>query len=119
MSVILKAENGFGLHDTIGEFDTHKFAVVNMLMEFDSGRGTNYIIEEGGAVNVYAAHKLMPETCPRCGRLKRVFEMLQTRDCHGIPYRRVCEHCYLDIMEDSGYDGEYYDETDECIDYDY
>ncbi len=41
-----------------------------------------------------------------------------TKDCHGIPFRLVCFDCYTKLME-KGYDGEYYDESDECIDYDY
>ncbi len=46
--------------------------------------------------------------------------MWLTHDCHGIPYRYVCEDCWRDIMDsDYGYDGEYYTELDECIDYDY
>ena len=42
-----------------------------------------------------------------------------THDCHGIPFHLVCSECYGKIMEENGYDGEYYDETQECIDEDY
>lgn len=42
-----------------------------------------------------------------------------THDCHGIPFRSVCSKCYDKVMEENGYDGEYYDETQECIDEDY
>lgn len=45
-------------------------------------------------------------------------DMLYTKDCHGIPYRLLCFECYEKLMED-GYDGEYYTDTDECIDADY
>ena len=44
--------------------------------------------------------------------------MMETYDCHGIPFRYVCPDCYDKAME-KGYDGEYYTEADECIDYDY
>ena len=42
-----------------------------------------------------------------------------TYDCHGIPFRTVCCECADKIYEAKGYDGEYYTEIDECIDYDY
>ena len=45
--------------------------------------------------------------------------MSWTHDCHGIPFRLVCGGCYAKIMEEKGYDGEYYTEADECIDEDY
>lgn len=45
--------------------------------------------------------------------------MLFTYDCHGIPFRLVCWDCYNRVMDEKGYDGEYYTEADECIDYDY
>lgn len=44
--------------------------------------------------------------------------MLFTHDCHGIPFRLVCFDCYDRLMA-KGYDGEHYDETDECLDEDY
>ena len=56
--------------------------------------------------------------CPVCGREVERNEMLFTRDCHGITYRLVCYDCYERLME-NGYDGEYYTEADECIDYNY
>lgn len=46
-------------------------------------------------------------------------DMQWTHDCHGIAFRKVCLDCYDRIMEEKGYDGEYYTEADECIDYDY
>ena len=71
-------------------------------------------------------------TCPICGR---EFEYsssfrgdlydekdnpvaLRSYDCHGIPYRLLCCDCYDKVMDDPGYDGEYYTELDENI-YDY
>lgn len=56
--------------------------------------------------------------CPECRRTVVRNDMNFTRDCHGIPFRLVCLDCYMKLME-KGYDGEYYDEADECIDYDY
>lgn len=57
-------------------------------------------------------------TCQCCGREVDRNDMNFTRDCHGIPYRLVCYDCYEELMA-KGYDGEYYTELDECIDYDY
>ena len=40
-------------------------------------------------------------------------------DCHGIPFRLLCSDCYNEVMGEIGFDGEYYTELDECIEYDY
>lgn len=56
--------------------------------------------------------------CPYCGKEVEREDMLFTYDCHGIPFRLVCFDCYEKLME-KGYDGEYYTEADECIDWDY
>lgn len=57
--------------------------------------------------------------CPVCGKEFEREEMLFTYDCHGIPFRLVCWDCYQRIMEEKGYDGEYYTEFDENLDWDY
>lgn len=57
--------------------------------------------------------------CAICGREHRRSDMTFTLDCHGIPFRLVCYDCYERVMDTKGYDGEYYTEADECIDYDY
>ena len=59
--------------------------------------------------------------CPVCDKIVMSDEMALTYDCHGIPFRYVCMDCYNKVIEDGekGYDGEYYTELDECIDYDY
>ena len=57
--------------------------------------------------------------CPICGGTFKRSDMDFTKDCHGIPYRLVCHDCWLKVMEEKGYDGEYYTEADECIDWDY
>ena len=56
--------------------------------------------------------------CPVCEKEVNRNEMAFTRDCHGIVYRLVCWNCFDKLME-RGYDGEYYTEADECLDYDY
>jgi hypothetical protein len=56
--------------------------------------------------------------CQCCEREVPRDDMQFTHDCHGITYRLVCMDCYWKLMA-KGYDGEYYDEADECIDYDY
>lgn len=56
--------------------------------------------------------------CPVCGKKVERSDMNFTKDCHGIPFRLVCWDCYGKLME-KGYDGQYYTEADECLDYDY
>lgn len=56
--------------------------------------------------------------CECCGKEVDRNDMNFTVDCHGIPYRLVCYECWERIMA-NGYDGEYYTEADECLDYDY
>ena len=58
-------------------------------------------------------------TCPVCGKEVERSDMLFTLDCHGIPMRLVCWECEQEIMDNRGYDGEYYTEADECLDWDY
>lgn len=57
--------------------------------------------------------------CAECGREVARENMTFTYDCHGIPFRLVCYGCFDKIMNTKGYDGEYYTEADECIDWDY
>ncbi len=56
--------------------------------------------------------------CPCCDKKVNRYDMSFTRDCHGIPMRLVCYNCYDKLME-KGYDGEYYDESDENLDEDW
>ena len=56
--------------------------------------------------------------CPICEKEFDRVDMVWTTDCHGITFRLVCSDCWFDVME-KGYDGEYYTELDECLDYDY
>ena len=68
--------------------------------------------------------------CPKCGKVLKYNESMRgalylnddcvavmSKDCHGIPFRTICLDCY-DAL-DGDYDGEYYTELDECIDWDY
>ena len=57
--------------------------------------------------------------CACCRKQVERIDMQFTHDCHGIPFRLVCLDCFDKIMDDKGYDGEYYTEADECIDADY
>lgn len=56
--------------------------------------------------------------CGYCNEEVERADMSYTRDCHGITFRLVCDKCYKKLMA-KGYDGEYYDESDECIEYDW
>lgn len=57
--------------------------------------------------------------CPECGKECNRSDMEWTYDCHGIVFRLVCMKCWESIMDNRGFDGEEYDESDECLDYDY
>lgn len=57
--------------------------------------------------------------CQICGEEHPRDSMLFTFDCHGIPFRLVCTECYDKAMRGRGYDGEYYNELDENLDWDY
>ena len=56
--------------------------------------------------------------CPYCNKEVERQNMDFTRDCYGITFRLVCFDCYEKLMA-KGYDGQYYTESDECIDDDY
>lgn len=56
--------------------------------------------------------------CPVCKREVERSDMNFTKDCHGIAFRLVCLDCWDQLMT-GGYDGEYYDESDEQIEPDY
>ena len=62
-------------------------------------------------------HKII---CPECNKEFPRADMEQTKDCHGITFRLVCFSCWKKIMRSKkGYDGEYYDERDENLDYEW
>lgn len=57
-----------------------------------------------------------------CSRCQKEFPrscLSWTHDCHGILFRLVCADCYDKLMEENGYDGEYYSEADENIEEDW
>lgn len=56
--------------------------------------------------------------CQRCGAIHMRSDLYMSHDCHGIPFRLVCEDC-LDEIDEIGYDGALYSEFDECLDEDY
>ena len=56
--------------------------------------------------------------CNYCHRKVERSDMSFTYDCHGITMRLVCPECWKKLMA-KGYDGEYYDESDEQIEADY
>lgn len=58
------------------------------------------------------------DICPECNRQVKHSDMSLTFDCHGIPFRSLCFDCWQKVMS-NGFDGEYYDECDECLDEDY
>lgn len=53
--------------------------------------------------------------CPECEKKVPREDMLWTRDCHGIRFRLLCQDCYEEAMS-YGYDGQYYNEWEECLD---
>jgi len=57
-----------------------------------------------------------PRQCKYCQKTYDKSEMLWTHDCQGINYRHVCYGCY-EVLMAKGYDGQYYDERDECLEY--
>ena len=57
--------------------------------------------------------------CEVCEKEKPREDMCFSRDCHGIPFRLICHDCWQKILEEKGYDGEYYTSADEQIEADY
>lgn len=47
-------------------------------------------------------------TCPVCEHEVDREDMYFTKDCHGIPFRLVCDRCYQRIMS-KGYDEELFE----------
>ena len=59
-----------------------------------------------------------PCCCHECGKEFHRFDLSWSYDCHGITFRLLCPKCLEHAMS-KGYDGEYYDECDECLEYEY
>lgn len=125
---VLKVEdvsNGFRYWRPISEYRDFDTAYKEACKLFDGGLEEDFCISDnirpdiGWPDILIPSHKLVKEPCGACGKETRVFDMIRTIDCNGIPYRRVCQKCYEQIMEEKGYDGERYDERDENLDADY
>lgn len=103
----------------IGWFDSHDEAVAAAAKLVEEGCDDEFLVEHlYGPKQILYSYQLVKQKCPVCGAEVLTLDMLTTSDCQGIPYRSVCPSCYKKLME-KGYDGEYYDEADECLDYDY
>ena len=103
----------------IGQYGGFKEAIDVAGKLVDEGSDDEFkVLEDGGFSRLFYPHQFLKRECPVCGKEVRNMDMQMTRDCHGIPFRTVCPVCYQDAMS-RGYDGEYYDEADECLDYDY
>lgn len=109
-------------------YDTSKHSSYNEAFEegvrqFDNGENDGFaILSVNDGVKVwhrFYGYMLHKEQCPVCGCGVRHMDLVPTYDCHGIRYRMVCEKCRTRIMDEIGFDGEYYDELDECIDEDW
>lgn len=113
---------GYGVQDDFS-FYGPEFPTIQKAMDFcqkihDNGDEDDMMIVnlENGNVEAYIRpYDLDKQTCPVCGKEVRHMDMEETQDCHGIPYRMVCPRCWKQIMG-KGYDGVYYDESDECFD---
>ena len=120
--VILKVEDvvaGCRYHKPLSEHDSFDRAYEAACKLFDDGTWDDFLIDDGGHLTSLPGYRLVKETCPKCGKETRPFEMYGTRDYYGIPFRRVCAKCYERIMTTTGYDGVKYDERDENLDADY
>ena len=122
MSVFkLQEEEYLGIYNDLSEHDSYDAAMLAGIEMFDSNRLDDFFIldvENNLRYHIYG-HTLIEETCPICGKTVRRYKMERTKDCNGIAFRLVCSDCYDRIMEEKGYDGEYYDEFDERIEPDY
>lgn len=117
MAELLVEDYPFGFRK-LNDCESIDAAEKEMLARFDGGMEEDFLIKDSGMEFHYPSYKLVKETCPRCSEEERVFRMFQTRDYHGIPFRRVCSKCYNKVLA-RGYDGEKYGPEDECLDYDY
>lgn len=117
----LQEEEYIGIYSNLSEHDSFDTAMIAAVEMFDSNRLDDFFIldVEGSRRHHIYGYTLIEETCPICGKTVRRYQMSRTYDCCGIPYRLVCSDCYDKLMEEKGYDGEYYDELDERIEPDY
>lgn len=120
--VVLQIENDSdpGTYRNHSEHEKYDDAMKEMFRLYDSGHELFYKLEfPDGGWSIYAPWQLQKVECPACGKEVRTFDMEQTYDCQGIPYRKVCHKCKRRIEATVGYDGQYYTEADECLDEEY
>lgn len=95
------------------EHDTYDEAEEAAIALFDNGNGDpgDFRIVEAATGHrwLLPGYRLVTEKCPVCGKDVCRQYMIRTHDCHGIPFRLVCDRCYDKIMSTKGYDGERYD----------
>ena len=110
-----------GHWEDVKEYDDYDAAAEGAGKMFDLGEDSDFGIYEPERKHrtLIYPHTLQKFNCPICGKEVRQRSTVWTYDCHGIPFRRVCENCYAEAVEPKGYDGEYYTELDECIDCDW
>ena len=73
--------------------------------------GSDITADDLFAIYARVIDPLDMHTCQVCNEKSAKHSMLWTKDCHGVPFRHVCQDCYLAAME-KGYDGELYHEDE-------
>ena len=87
--VILKVEDvaaGCRYHKPLSEHDSFDSAYEAACKLFDDGTWDDFLIDDGGHLTSLPGYRLVKETCPKCGKEARPFEMYGTRDYYGIPF---------------------------------
>ena len=117
----LLVETHFDNFDVASEHDSYEESLEAAGILFDKGETGDFLIANTVTKEVWRIRnsQMFLTQCPVCGKPTRKIDMVKTHDCYGIPYRDVCVRCEEKIMEETGYDGEYYDETDENVYNDY
>lgn len=81
--VILKVEDvaaGCRYHKPLSEHDSFDSAYEAACKLFDDGAWDDFLIDDGGHLTSLPGYRLVKETCPKCGKEARPFEMYGTRD---------------------------------------
>lgn len=84
--VILKVEDvvaGCRYHKPLSEHDSFDSAYEAACKLFDDGTWDDFLIDDGGHLTSLPGYRLVKETCPKCGKEARPFEMYGTRDYHA------------------------------------
>lgn len=77
-------------------------------------RVVHYKTSKKTVINIMASGLTRDEI----GQIEELIRSMARKRSHGKRPHCVCWECYLKLME-KGYDGEYYDESDEQIEDDY